>query len=146
MRHSRGFTLIELMITVAIIAILAAIAVPSYTDYIRRGRLTEGLSALAAQRVKMEQFFQDNRTYLGACQPNTVAPNPVTANFVYVCVPTAAAGAVPSQYLITATGIGAMTNFAYTMDQDNNRVTTSLPPGWAGQNSPCWVTKKDGSC
>ncbi|MDQ6680072.1 MAG: prepilin-type N-terminal cleavage/methylation domain-containing protein [Pseudomonadota bacterium] len=147
MRHSRGFTLIELMITVAIVAILAAIAVPSYSDYIRRGRLTEGLSALAAQRVKMEQFFQDNRTYVGACQPNTVAPNPATPNFNYVCLPTPAAGAVPSQYLITATGIGPMTNFAYTMDQDNNRLTTSLPPGWIVPNPQCgWVTKKDGSC
>ena len=84
MRHTRGFTLIELMFTVAIMAILAAIALPSYSDYVRRGRLTETLSAMAGMRVKMEQFFQDNRTYAGAGAAGTVAPCPPdTATFTY---------------------------------------------------------------
>ena len=75
MTRSRGFTLIELMIAVAIIAILAAIAIPSYTDYIRRGRLTEALGRLSAMRVKMEQYFQDNRVYTGAVPAtDTIAP------------------------------------------------------------------------
>ena len=57
MPRSRGFTLIELMIAVAIVAILAAIAIPSYSEYIRRSRITEAISALSGMRVKMEQFF-----------------------------------------------------------------------------------------
>ena len=145
MRHS-GFTLIEVMITVAIVAILAALALPSYSDYIRRGRLTEALSAMSSQRVKMEQYFQDNRSYFGACQANTVAPKPAdTANFTYTCVPSAAA-TVPSTYLITATGIGSMSGFIYTMNEANVRATTGVAPGWSGAGSNCWVTKKDGSC
>ena len=146
MRPSRGFTLIELMITIAIIAILAAIALPSYSDYVRRGRLTETLSVLSNQRVKMEQYFQDNRTYAGACQANTVALPPVdTVNFTYTCVPSAV-GVIPSTYLVTSTGIGTMLGFQYTIDQSNVRTTVGVPTGWAGAGSACWVTKKDGSC
>ncbi len=63
-RHRpRGFTLIELMITVAIVAILAAIALPSYRDYILRGQVVDATNGLAGMRADMERFFQDNRTY-----------------------------------------------------------------------------------
>ena len=58
-----GFTLIEVMIVVAIIAILAAIAIPNYTAYVQRSRLTEATSKLSDLRTKMEVFFQDNRSY-----------------------------------------------------------------------------------
>src|SRR5574341_294426 len=62
-RASAGFTLIEVMITVAIVAILAGIAYPTYTDYIVRGRLVDAATALRATRARMEQYYQDNRTY-----------------------------------------------------------------------------------
>jgi len=58
MKKQRGFTIIELMIAVAIIAILAAIALPAYNDYIQRGKLTEAFTGLADFRVRMEQFYQ----------------------------------------------------------------------------------------
>ena len=86
MRASRGFTLIELMIVVGIIAILAAIAIPSYSEYVRRSRITEAVSALSGMRVQMEQYFQDNRTYAGACASGTVATLPsfdTTSNFAF---------------------------------------------------------------
>ena len=73
-----GFTLIEVMTAVAIVAVLAAIAVPPYRDYVMRGQIQEGTTFLSDGRVKMEQFFQDNRTYadvgtssrLARVQPN----------------------------------------------------------------------------
>ena len=67
MRNMSGFTLIELMIAVVVVAILTAIALPSYQEYVTRGKITEATSNLADMRVKLEQFFQDNRTYVGAC-------------------------------------------------------------------------------
>ena len=138
----RGFTLIELMITVAVIGILAAIVMPSYTDYVTRGRITESVSGLSDMSVKMEQFFQDNRTYVGACTAGTVAPLPASSSyFSYSCSVLSA-----NAYTVNAVGAGSMANFGYSIDQANTHVTTSLPTGWIGVNNTCWVLKRDGSC
>ena len=142
MKRVRGFTLIELLVTVAIVAVLASIALPAYRDYVTRGRLAEAYANLASQRVKMEQFYQDTRTYTGACTANTVAPPLAnTTNFNYAC-------AINNQtYTITATGqaTGGLTNFVFTIDEANNRRTTGVPSGWTSNNN-CWIRNKDGSC
>lgn len=141
MRKLRGFTLIELMITVAIVAILAAVALPNYSDHVRRGKISDAVAGLSDQRLKMEQFFQDQRTYAGSCVAGTVAPPPVsTANFGIACSGQSATG-----YLVTATGLGSMTNFQYRIDQAGAKSTVTLPSGWT-VTSGCWVLKKDGSC
>ncbi len=139
----RGFTLIELMIVVVVVAILAAVAVPAYTQYIQRGKLIEATSNLSDMRVKLEQFFQDNRTYVGACVAGTVAPLPAGRYFTYACSNLSATG-----FTATATGITAQgtSGFVYSVDQTNVRTTVGLPTGWVGAGSTCWVLKKDGSC
>ena len=110
MRTQHGFTLIELMIAVAIIAILSAIAIPQYSEYVMRSRITEATMTLSDQRLKMERFFQDNRSFQpvglpAACTANTVAPPPgPTAHFNFVCT----VGS-PTTYTVTATGFGPMT-------------------------------------
>lgn len=67
MRHAqssqRGFTLIELMITVAIVAILAAIAYPSYTKYVQRGYRSEGIAMLNDAMARMERYYAQNNSY-----------------------------------------------------------------------------------
>ena len=146
MKKQSGFTLIELMIVVAIIGILSAIAIPTYNEYILRGRIPDAHNNLMAQRVAMEQYFQDYRQYTTPAAPPGVQPSPCAAPaatkfFTYACNTLTA-----TTYTITATGVGSMANFSYTIDQGNNRTTPRVQPGWAGAAALCWVTKKDGSC
>ena len=121
LRTARGFTLIELMIVVAIIAVLAAIAMPAYQDYVIRGKLSEAASNLGQLRVRAEQFFQDNRTYVGmACTPVNAAE---AKYFTYDCsvAPTTAV------YTLRATGVAAQKTggFVFTVDQTNAKSSTA---------------------
>lgn len=138
-RPSAGFTLVELMIVVVIVAILASIAMPLYTDYIRRGRIPEATATLAANRVKMEQWFQDAKTYVDGAGCHV--PDSSGKYFDFTCTNASAAG-----YLLTATGKGAMLGFTYTVDQADAK-TSKIEgiSGWSGSTS-CWVTSSGGVC
>jgi type IV pilus assembly protein PilE len=140
MRRHTGFTLIEVMIVVAIIAILSAIAVPNYSEYVIRSRLTDGVAALGSMRVKMEQYFQDNRTYVGACAAGTIATPPDNIpNFTLACPTLTATG-----FNITATAKDKLKDFVYTVDEKNQKSTTG-GMGYSSSTS-CWSIRKDGSC
>jgi len=144
-QKNNGFTLIEVMIVVAIIAVLAAIALPAYEDYVKRGRIVEALTPLADMEARMEQFFQDNRTYVGACTANTVAPKPAdTDYFQYGC-----SSLGTDTYTITATGKNSMTGFAYSLQLASgvvSRTTDALPSHWGTPSSTCWSRSRGGSC
>jgi type IV pilus assembly protein PilE len=146
MSKQRGFTLIEVMIVVAIVAILAAVGLPAYNDYITRSRFPEAQSALAGARVQAEQFYQDNRTYVGM-------PCPAAAAFWTYNCNDGAAPQTATSYTIFATGQGTMAGFEFSVDQNNNRSTTGVKAGWGTELIPtpsraapitCWLTRKGG--
>ncbi len=155
-RQQSGFTLIEVMVVVAIIAILAAIAIPSYSDYVTRGRIIEATAGLGDSRAKMEQYFQDNRSYpTSGCvlQGATVGANQIALTvlqrFTLSC--NAPANPMATTYTVTATGTGPMDGFVYTIDQNNVRRSSFTGTGAsAGYTAPspntCWVIRKGGLC
>lgn len=143
---ARGFTLIEVMIVVAIVAILASVAVPAYTQYIRRGAMQEAFSNLANQRVRLEQYYQDNRAYgptAATTCGNAAANALVIADnkyFDYSCT-TSNSG---QNYTITATGKGTVNGYAYTLNDSGAKGTTQ----YAGSTSTatCWAVKSASDC
>lgn len=149
----RGFTLIEVMIAVAVVAILAGVAMPSYFDYIRRGQLPEAFTYLADYRVKMEQYFQDNRNYgtVGGTTCADGAGAPAWATFAnsgakYFTFSCAVAGSTASTqtYTLTATGTsGRAVGHVYTLNSANQQRTTKFKG--ATVTKTCWAVK-DSDC
>lgn len=143
MKAQKGVTLIEVMVVVVIVGILAAVAVPAYQDYVIRAKVPDATSALAAKRVQMEQYFQDNRTYVGgtACNNDTTT----SRYFTFSC-PVAAAA---TTYTLQASGTGTMAGFTYTIDDTNTKTSTIVAPAptaWQANSASCWITKQGGAC
>lgn len=148
-RRDRGFTLIELMITVAIVAILASVAYPSYQDYIRRGQLPEAFSYLSDYRVKLEQYYQDHRNYGEAagtdCANAAGAPSWANFNppgtderFTYSCQLTSATN--NQGYTLTARGtVGLTVGNDYTLTHDNLKKTIKYKNTVVDKQ--CWLAK-----
>jgi type IV pilus assembly protein PilE len=137
-KKSRGFSLIELLTVVAIVGVLAAVAIPAYTDYVQRSKITEATANLSELRLRAEKFFADNRTYVGFNQAMSGA-----RYFAYACDPVTA-----SAFTCTATGVPGqgMNGFQYTINESNTRTSTFTGlSGW-NNSGTCWVTKKGDSC
>ncbi|MBK1731990.1 hypothetical protein CKO41_09340 [Thiococcus pfennigii] len=106
----RGFTLIELMITVAIVGILAAIAYPSYQEQIRKARRADAQAALLELAQFMERYYTMNNTYAGADDEGTLpfekAPKDGDATYYTIDFEGVPDG---TSYTLVATPAGAMT-------------------------------------
>ena len=153
---ARGFTLIELMIAVAIVAILLGIAVPAYTSYITRSHLVQATDQLSLERAQMEQYFQDNRTYVATGSFTPVCSTSVAAGeFSVACATTVTNGTAPTAttYVIAAAATSGLANGAqYTVDQSGIQRTYHLPNSWNQAVDPtstgygCWIIKQGTTC
>jgi type IV pilus assembly protein PilE len=141
----RGFTLIEVMITVAIVGILAAVALPSYREHLLRGQVTDATTGLSSMRANMERHFQDNRSYasVGAFTTPCAADESTRTfgSFVVSCAgdPTA------TTFTLQAVGSGPTAGFTYTLNQADVRATTAAPAGW-NTCATGWMLKKGQTC
>lgn len=142
-RLQTGFTLVEIMIVVVIIGILAAIVMPAYSDYVQRGKAAEATSTLSDLKVRMEQYFQDNKTYAdtgGLTAPCSPAAGS-TRFFTYACTTQTAAN-----FTLTATPIAGqdVDNFSFTIDDAGAK--TSTFDGTTPSPNICWLNARAGTC
>lgn len=126
---SGGFTLIELMIVVAAIAILAMVALPSYKEQIQKSRRSDAVSAMGRFQLAMERWRADNPSYADSAPPSPAYPGAAVPTSSYYTFGLSGQG--PTGYTVTATRKGAQSDdrcgtLTYTFAGD-----LSAKPQWA---------------
>ena len=101
----KGVTLVELMITVAVVGILASVALPSYTDYIRKSKRAEARTALMQASMNMERYFSSNNIYSGATAGTVFPSTSASSNYSL-----ALSNLTDQTYTLTATPLKSQTS------------------------------------
>lgn len=118
-RSNRGFTLIEIMIVIAIIGIVLTISIPSYNEYVKKGRRAEVVSLLSEQAQSLERFYTKNNVYTGIAGLSagndfyTLTPTITDQTFLLTAARktgTAMATDKCGDFTLTNTGVRSMNN------------------------------------
>lgn len=123
MHRSKGFTLIEVMVVVVIIGILAAVAIPSYRDYVRRSHRSAAAQLMLQIQTRQEQYFLDARAYaanvatgsggqLNISAQDTFACTAATCSNAFYTVALALVAGPPPGYMVTATPVAGTNQVA----------------------------------
>lgn len=133
-RNARGFTLLELMITVGIVAILAAIAYPSYSNFAYRTRRADGRELLMRIAAAQERFYTNRNTYATTVGLLNVSP---TSEKGYYTVADPAVANAGQTYILTATPAGIQADDS-CQELTINNIGTKLAPHDTALNGKCW--------
>ena len=107
-RSPRGFSLVELMIVVAIIGVLAAVAIPAYNDYVKRGQVSEATGLLWGAKTPMAEYFSNAKRW--PAQPGDVlgtTSGKYTASITFYGTPDNAAGQITLMATMAASGVSS---------------------------------------
>jgi type IV pilus assembly protein PilE len=133
----KGFTLAELMITVAIVGILSAVAYPSYTSYVSKSNRGESQRELAKIAVLQEQYFIDNRTYSDDLELLGFSADPYitsSGNYSISSVIGSFGGVSGVTFTLTATALSTQ----LTQDTDCTTITINEKGEKSGESTTCW--------
>ncbi len=136
-----GFTLVELMITVAILSILAAVAIPAYSNYINRAKQADAIIGLKAAQMAQEQFFSENNAYsstvdiLPGFSDATVDNSYVKGEYTL----SASASTVPSFSIVAIRVVGGATDRWTISDTNVNPVFDTSVSGIKGYSVFSWI-------
>jgi len=137
LKKTRGFTLIEIMVVVAIVAILAAIAIPSYQAHLRKGRRANAESFLSDVASRQQQYMLDARGYAlgGTAVADLGMAVPTDVSTYYTVTVTPAAATTPPTFTVTAAPIASSSQAPDgTLSIDNTgakqRLVGGVDQGW----------------
>jgi type IV pilus assembly protein PilE len=137
----RGFSLIELMIVVAIIAILTAIAVPTYLRYVLHGRRAEAYSLLEQDQAMLERCYAQNFSYTPAAPAVCPAPATTSQNGYYALAAAPATAISAGGYVLTAVASGpqAQDTPCASFSITSANVRAAKTSAGADNTSVCWA-------
>lgn len=136
-KKNSGFTLVELMITIAIVGILSAVALPAYDNYVVQSKIPESFKVMTEFALKMEQSYQDNNNYGGV---NCSIASPTSDNYTYACT----TNSVGQGFTIESTGVNKLAGYSFSLTEAEVKTTLSFIDQ-ADLTKKCWY-RKVGSC